>query len=195
MKKLILAALTGSLLFAANAQSDIDKKLDLILNKLNMLEQKVEQRDQEIKELKQQLKQQELQIKKETKKTKQQLKKQLALNNCKNLKVVSYQYKYYNNVLPYYVIQVTLKNDYPYTITSINGNIYFDDKNDGTTFLKVYINRHVTLKPHQTITLKREYMVTSSLEKELKDENPNNLNVYFSITKLEFQNGQKLECF
>jgi len=190
MKKVILAVLIGSFLFASNS-NDIDKKLDLILNKLNMLEKKVDQKDQEIKVLKKELNQQQKEIKQQSKQTKQSL----AINNCKNLKVISYKYVYHNDILPYYNIVVTLKNNYPYTITEINGNIYFDDKKDGTTFLKVFINRKLTLKPQQTVTIKREYMVTSSLEKELQSEKPNDLNVYFSITKLMFKNGKNLECF
>ncbi len=190
MKKLILPFLMGAFLFAANT-SDIDKKLDLILNKIDILEKKVDQKDKEIQILKKQLQKEQQEIKHQ----KQQTKKQFALKNCKNLKVVSFKYKYYDDVLPYYIIEVTLKNNYPYTVTKINGNIFFDDKNDGTTFLKVFIKRNVNIKPQGEITIKREYMITSTLEKELKDEKPSDLNVYFSATKLNFQNGQKMECF
>jgi len=189
MKKIIFLVM-AVLVFAAN-DNNINEKLNLILNKLNALEKKVNQKDSEIDTLKHELQQQQKVIKKQ----KQETKKEFALKNCKNLKVVSYKYKYYDDILPYYNIEVTLKNNYPYTISKINGNIYFDDKNDGTTFLKVFIKRNITLKPQQTVTIKREYMVTSNLEKELNNENPNDLKVYFSITKLTFSNGKEMECF
>ena len=190
MKKFLTILTAVSISFAAN-MNEIDKKLDLLLKKMDILEKKLNEKDKEIQQLKNQLQLQQ----KEIKKQKINTKKEFALKNCKNLKVTSFKYQYHNNVLPYYTIEVTLKNKYPYTITYINGNIYFDDKNDGTTFLKVFINRHVNLKPNEEITIKREYMITSSLEKELKDENPQDLNVYFSVTRLNFANGKKLECF
>lgn len=191
MKKILTIFLLGVFLFAAN-ESDIDKKLDLILQKLNYLEKQEAKKDAEIKQLKEQINQQ---IKKQLKKEQVITKKQLALQNCKNIKVVSFSYQYHDEVLPYYTFEITLKNNYPYTIKRINGNVYFDDKNDGTTFVKALIKRNVTIKPNGEVTIKREYMITSELEKELKDEKPSQLHVYFDPTKIEFQNGKRLECY
>ena len=187
MKKLMLLFILGAFLFAADT-ADVDKKLDLILQKLNYLEKKVDQKDAEIKNLKKELNQ-------ELQKQQVQTKQRLALQNCKNLKVVSFKYEYHNDVLPYYTLEVTLKNNYPYTVSKINGNIYFDDKKDGTTFLKALIKRNVTIKPQGEVTVKREYMVTTDLEKELKDEKPDELRVYFDPTVITFQNGKRMECY
>ena len=189
MKKIVLSLMTGALLFGAQ-NSDIDKKFDLILNKMNQMEKQLNMKDNQIKRLQQELQQQQ----KEIKEQKTNTKKEFATKSCKNLKVVSYNYVYHWGVLPYYNITVTLKNVYPYTITYINGNIFFDDK-DGTTLLKQFVKQHITLKPGQSITLHFEHMVTANIEKELKDEKRSNLNVYFSPTILKFANSKNLECF
>ena len=188
MKKIIFSLMLGGVLFASN--SDIDKKLDLILNKMNQMEKQLQQKDKEIEKLKKELQSQKKEIKKESTTTK----KELALKSCKNLKVVSFDYEYHGDVLPYYTISVTLKNSYPYTITYINGNIFFDDK-DRTTLLKQFVKRDVNLKPGQNITLHFQHMIDGELEKYLKDEQKSNLNVYFSPTKLQFANKKELECF
>ena len=189
MKKIIFSLMTGVLLFGAQ-NSDIDKKLDLILNKINQMEKKLDMKDAEIKQLKKEIQQQQ----KEIKEQKINTKKAFATKSCKNLKVISFDYKYHYDVLPYYTITVTLKNVYPYTITYINGNIFFDDK-DGTTLLKQFVKRDVNLKPGQKITLHFEHMITAELEKDLKNEKRSNLKVYFSPTELKFANSTPLECF
>ena len=188
MKKIILSLGLGVLLFAS--ESDIDKKLDLILNKMNQMEKQLKQKDSEIEKLKKELKTQQKEIKTQSVKTK----KEFAIKSCKNLKVISYDYQYNDNVLPYYTISVTLKNTYPYTITYINGNIYFDDK-DGTNLLKQFVKRDITLKPGESATLHFQHMITADIEKDLKDEKKSDLNVYFSPTKLKFANKKDLECF
>ncbi len=189
MKKIVALFILGVFLFASQ-NSDIDKKLDLILNKMNQMEKKLNMKDAEIEKLKQELKNQQ----KEIKEQKINTKKEFATKSCKNLKVVSFDYKYHNNVLPYYTLTVTLKNVYPDTITYINGNVFFDDK-DGTTLIKQFVKRYVVLKPGQSITLYFQHMITADIEKDLKDEKKSNLNVYFSITKLKFKNSKELECF
>jgi len=189
MKKLLFLGLVSGLLFSADLNT-INQKLDLIINKLNKIEKELSIKDNEIKELKKQLKIQQTEIKKQQIQTK----KEFAIKNCKNLKVVSYKYEYHDEVLPYYDISVTLKNDYPYTVKRFIGNIYFDDK-DGTTLLKVYIDKKAEIKPNQTFTIKTQYMVSADIEKELSNENSKNLNVYFDITKLQFANGKTLECY
>lgn len=188
MKKILFALITGSLLFAAN--SDTDKKLDLILQKLNQLEKKINQKDKEIETLKKELQKQQTQIKKQEINTK----KEFAIKSCDNLKVTSFSYKYHDNVLPYITFRVTIKNNYPYEITKINGNIYFDDK-DGTTMVKHFINRKVSIKPGDSITISGQHMLISDIEKMMKDEKPTDLNVHFDPTVIKFKNGQKLECF
>lgn len=189
MKKIVLSLMAGALLFASQ-NSDIDKKLNLILNKMNQMEKQLNMKDEQIKKLNNELKTQQ----KEIKQQKVNTKKQFATKSCKNLKVVSYNYEYNENVLPYYTITVTLKNIYPDTITYINGNVFFDDK-DGTSLLKQFVKRDVNLKPGQNITLHFQHMITADLEKDLKDEKRSDLNVYFSPTKLKFANKKDLECF
>ena len=189
MKKIILSIMAGVLLFASQ-NSDIDKKLNLILQKMNQMEKQLNMKDEQIKKLNNELKTQQ----KEIKQQKVNTKKEFATKSCKNLKVASYDYVYHWGVLPYYTITVTLKNVYPYTITYINGNVFFDDK-DGTTLLKQFVKRDVNLKPGQSITLNFQHMITADLEKDLKDEKRSNLNVYFSPTKLKFANANDLECF
>ncbi len=188
MRKIFFALVAGSLLFAAN--SDTDKKLDLILQKLNQLEQKVNQKDKEIETLKKELKQQQTQLKKQEINTK----KEFAVKSCDNLKVTAFNYKYHDNVLPYITFKITIKNNYPYEITKINGNIYFDDK-DGTTMIKHFINRKISIKPNESVTISGQHMLVTEIEKMMKDEKPTDLKVYFDPTYLIFANGHKLECF
>jgi len=189
MKKIIFPLITGVLLFGSQ-NSDIDKKLNLILNKMNQMEKQLNMKDKEIQKLQQQLQKQQ----KEIKEQKTDTKKEFAIKSCKNLKVVSFNYEYHADVLPYYTITATLKNVYPYTITYINGNIFFDDK-DGTTLLKQFVKRDVNLKPGQSITVHLQHMISADIEKDLKDEKRSDLNVYFSVTELKFANKKQLECF
>ena len=189
MKKILFVLIVGSLLFAANSDNT-DKKLDLILQKLNQLEQKVNQKDKEIEKLKKELQKQQSEIKKQELNTK----KEFAVKSCDNLKVTAFDYKYHNNALPYITFNVTIKNNYPYEITKINGNIYFDDK-DGTTMIKHFINRKVSIKPGESITISGQHMLVTDIEKMMKDEKPTDLEVHFDPTVLTFKNAQKLECF
>ena len=189
MKKVLFAFIAGSLLFASNSD-DINKKLDLLLNKLDTLEKKLDEKDKEIETLKKELKQQQTQIKKQEINTK----KEFAIKSCDNLKVTAFNYQYHDNVLPYITFKVTIKNNYPYEITKINGNIYFDDK-DGTTMIKHFIDRKVSIKPGESITISGQHMLVTDIEKMMKDEKPTDLEVHFDPTVLTFKNAQKLECF
>jgi len=182
MKKILFFVMTISLIFASS-NDEISKKLDILIQKINELEKKVDAKDKEIEKLKKELKKQEITTKNE-----------FAIKSCDNIKVIKFSYNYHSNVLPYYDVSVVLKNNYPYTLKRVNGNIYFDDK-DGTTLLKIYVNRKVNIKPNETFTIKTQYMISAEIEKELKNENPDNLHVYFNITKLEFANGKTLECY
>jgi len=181
MKKLILSALITSAIFASN--DDINKKLDLLLQKIEQLEKKVEKKDSEIEKLKKELKKQQ--------KTTQ---KKFAIKSCNKLKVVSFNYEYHNDVIPYYDLTIKMKNEYPLTVTFIRGSLYAEDK-DKVKILQDYIERDVNIKPNETITIKKKHILTGELEQYLKDEKPEDLKVYFKPTRVEFKDGEKVECF
>jgi len=191
MKKILTILIAVGLAFASTNNDEINKKLDLLLNKLDTLEKKLDEKDVEIKKLKQALQQQQKEIKKQEVKTKTQL----ALKNCDNLKVTNFEYKYHDDVLPYVTFKVTITNNYPYEITHISGNVYFDDKNDGTTFIKHYINRKVDIKPGESVTITGEHTALDEIEKMIKNENPSDLNVYFSPNAVDFQGAPTLKCY
>ena len=188
MRKLFVLFMAVGILFASN--QDIDKKLDLLLQKLDTLEKKLDEKDKEIEKLKKELQLQQ----KELKTQKTETKKEFAIKSCDNLKVTSFSYSYHDNVLPYITFRVTLKNNYPYEITKITGNLYFDDK-DGTTLIKHYIKRKLDIKAGESITIDGRHMVINEIEKEMKDEKPNNLKVYFSPTTIYFKNGREIKCY
>ena len=189
MKKILMILLVGGVLFASNTD-DINKKLDLLLNKLDTLEKKLNQKDKEIEKLKKELKKQQSEIKKQEIKTK----KEFAIKSCDNLRVTDVSYKYHDNVLPYITFRVTIKNNYPDEVIKLNGNLYFDDK-DGTTIIKHYINRKVSIKPNESIVLSGQHMIVNEIEKLIKDEKPNDLKVSFSPTVIEFKNKKELKCY
>ena len=189
MKKILLSALAVALVFGAS-NDDINKKLDLLLQKIEQLEKKVEKKDSEIEKLKKELQKQQKEIKKQENETK----KQFAIKSCNKLEVVDLKYKYNEDVIPYYDLTVKIKNNYPATVTFMRGTLYAEDK-DRVKILKDFIQRDVDLKPNKTITVKKKHILTNDLEKYLKDENPKNLKLYFKPTRVEFENGQKVECF
>jgi low affinity Fe/Cu permease len=189
MKKLILSALIVSAVFATS-NDDINKKLDLLLQKIEQLEKKVEKKDSEIEKLKKELKKQQQEIKKQEQTTQ----KKFAVKSCNKLKVVSFNYEYHNDVIPYYDLTIKMKNEYPFTVTFIRGSLYAEDK-DKVKILQDYIERNVNIKPNETITIKKKHILTGELEKYLKDEKPENLKVYFKPTRVEFKDGEKVECF
>ncbi len=188
MKKLLSICLMGAVLFASNTD-EINKKLDLLLQKITELEKKVDQKDAEIEKLKNEIKKQQIEMKKQEEKTK----REFAIKSCKKIKVTSLQYTYHNEVIPYYDLVFTLKNTYPETITFIRGSLYAEDK-DGVKILQAYVNRKVNLKPGESVTIKLKHIIDSELEKYLKDEKPENLKVYFEPSRVEFANGYRLEC-
>jgi len=104
MKRLLFLAVGATILFASN--DDINKKLDLLLQKIEQLEKKIDSKDEEIKKLKKEIKQNKQEVEK-------QVKTQLAIKSCKKIKVVNLKYEYHDEVIPYYDIEVTLKNEYP----------------------------------------------------------------------------------
>ncbi|WP_457560829.1 hypothetical protein [Caminibacter sp.] len=189
MKKFLIPFLFAGVLFAAD-NNDIDKKLDLILQQIQQLKQEVKQKDKEIEKLKKELNKQQVEIKKQAQNTQ----KQFAIKNCDRLKVISYKYTYHSDVINYYTLEVTLKNDYPYAIKFIRGSLYFEDIPSHATLLQDYISRDVNLKPGESITIYKKHILTGPLEGELKDENKKDLKVYFEPSKIIFANGQRLEC-
>ena len=189
MKKLILSALIASALFATS-NDDINKKLDLLLQKIEQLEKKVEKKDSEIEKLKKELNQQQQEIKKQEQTTQ----KKFAIKSCNKLKVVSFNYEYHNDVIPYYDLTIKMKNEYPLTVTFIRGSLYAEDK-DKVKILQDYIERDVNIKPNETITIKKKHILTGELEQYLKDEKPEDLKVYFKPTRVEFKDREKVECF
>ena len=87
-----------------------------------------------------------------------------------------------------------MKNEYPLTVTFIRGSLYAEDK-DRVKILQDYIERDVNIKPNETITIKKKHIIDGELDKYLKDEKPENLKVYFNPTRVEFKDGEKVECF
>ncbi|WP_456470317.1 hypothetical protein [Caminibacter sp.] len=189
MKKLLSAAVIGSFLFAGSSTDDINKKLDLLLQKIEQLEKKVDKKDTEIEQLKKELKKQQTEMKKQ----KEETKKEFAIKSCKGIKVVSLEYTYHDEVIPYYDLTVTLKNTYPQEVVLIRGSLFAEDK-DGVKILHDYISRKVDLKPGEEIVIRKKHLLNSELEEYLKDEKPENLKLYFEPSRVEFKNGHRVEC-
>jgi len=192
MKKLAILGLGAALLFGASSD-DINKKLDLFLQKIEQLEKKVDKKDAEIEELKKEIKVQQKEIKKSNEEVKKEVKTQLAVKSCKKIKVVNMKYKYHDEVIPYYDITVTLKNEYPKKITYLSGNLYVEDK-DKVKIFKDFIQRDVDLPVGGEITIKKTHQLNSDLEQYLKDEKPENLHIYFEVIRADFADGTNIEC-
>jgi len=192
MKKLLGIGLGAVLLFAANSD-DINKKLDLLLQKVEQLEKKVDQKDVEINKLKKQVQTQQKEITKSNEEVKKQVSTQLAVKSCKKIKVVSFKYKYHNDILPYYDIVMTLKNTYPKKIKYLSGNLFVEDK-DKVKIFQDFIKRDVNLPVGGEITIKKSHMLNSEMEKYLKDEKPEDIHVYFEVIRADFADGTNIEC-
>jgi len=188
MKKILMILGITALLFAQNSD-DINKKLDLILQQIQQLKQEVKAKDKEIEKLKKELKTQKQEIKKQEKSTKEQL----AIRDCKKIKVTSFDFKYHDDVIPYYDLTYTIKNEYPKTIVYLNGNLYVEDP-DGVKILKDYIDRKIVLKPGESATIKKKHIINSDLEKYLKDEDLTQDDIYFVVTHAKFSDGTDLSC-
>jgi len=192
MKKFLLIALSSAMLFATS-NDEINKKLDLLLQKINQLEKKVDQKDNEINQLKLQIKKQQEAIQEENKKTQEELKKQIAIRSCKKIKVLNFSDKYHDEVIPYYDLTFTIKNTYPKKIVYLVGNLFVEDK-DGVKVLQDYVKRKVDLPVNGTLTIKKTHQLNSDMEKYLKDENLENDKIYFEVIKAEFADGTNVEC-
>jgi len=187
MKKIIFLVM-AVLVFAAN-NDDVDKKLDLILQKMNQLEQKVNQKDKEIEILKKKLQAQQ----KEITTQKETTQKEFAIKSCDKIKVISLKYKYNGDVIPYYDLHIVLKNTYPADIKFIRGSLFAEDK-DRVKILQDYISRNVNFPKNSTLKIDKKHIIDNELENYLKDSNPKNLHIYFAPTRIEFKNGKVLEC-
>ena len=192
MKKLIIGMLAGSLLFASS-NDDINKKLDLLLQKIEQLEKKVDKKDSEIEQLKKELNQQQKEIKKQNEEVEKKVQDQIAVKSCDKIKVVGFKYKYHDDVIPYYDITVTLKNTYPKKIVFFSGDLFAEDK-DGVKLLQDYYKRNITIPVGGEVTLHHIHTLNSDFEKYLKDEKPSDLRVYFKVIDARFADGTKLEC-
>jgi len=188
MKKFIFIVLSFSVLFATS-NDEINKKLDLLLNKINQLEKQVQNKDKEINLLKQQLRHQQKEINVKTQKNNEEI----AIRSCKKIKVLSFNDKYHDEVIPYYDLTFTIKNTYPKKIVYLIGNLFVEDK-DGVKVLQDYIKRKVNLPVNGTLTIKKTHQLNSDLEKYLKDENLKNDKIYFEVIKAEFVDGTNVEC-
>jgi chromosome segregation ATPase len=188
MKKIIFLMI-AALMFAANSSEDLNKKLDLILQKMNELEKKVEQKDREIEKLKKELKKQ----KKKENNNNKKIEEKLTLSNCKNIKASKFSYIYHDDVIPYYTLTYTLTNKYPKKIVHLKGDLIVEDKDD-VKILQDYIDRDVNLAPGKSIVIKKVHTVTTDMEKELNGENPKNLKVVFEVIRADLADGSRIEC-
>jgi Skp family chaperone for outer membrane proteins len=197
MKKIISVLAIVSVMFAANNNDELNKKLDLILQKMNELEKKVSQRDKEIENLKKELKQEQkkiqIQVKKQQEEQKKELENRMVLSSCKNIGVSNFSYKYHDDVIPYYTLTYTLTNKYPKKIVHLKGDLIIEDK-DEVKLLQDYIDRDVDLAPGQSITITKVHTVTSDMEKNLAGEKPENLKVIFEVIRADLADGGRVEC-
>jgi len=182
MKKFIFfIALAMTFVYAGN-NAQIEKKLNMIIERMNKMQKQLDSKDKEIKTLKQ-----------EVKKQKEETKKEFIVNSCDKIKVANLDYIYHGGVIPYYVITFTIKNKYPYTIKRFAGKLLLKDKDD-ITMLTEYIESKKVLKKDGTIQIKRNHMINSDLESTLKDENPTNVQTLFKPSSIEFTNGKTVKC-
>jgi len=169
MKKILLL-LVGIFLFA-NELDIVNKKLDLILKELQEIKKSLKIKDREINTLKRKIK----------------------INNCDGLKIKDFKYKYEKApFISFYRLSFKIKNEYPETITKIEGNLYVKSE-DGSIILKDYIDRKITIKPNESVEIIKNHAIKSTLEEVLKEKNPKDLKVYFVITHLNFTN-KELKC-
>ena len=195
MKKLVLPFITGAFLFAAG-NSDINQKLDLILQNLSQIDQKIDVQDKKINTLEKKV---NIQNKKLNQKIKTQQKKfhqNLAISKCNGIKVKDFSYKYHGEVLPYYVFNYKLVNTYPKTIIYIEGEVKIQDK-DGTNLISDFIKRkNVNIPANGGILpiVNKQHTVIADMEKELNGENTKNLSIMFEPTKIVFSDASKLSC-
>ncbi len=184
MKKFIIfVILLSSFAFSAN-NSEIEKKLNMIIERMNKMQKQLDSKDKEIKKLKQEVKKQKVETKKE-----------FLVNSCDKIKVIDFDYTYNKNggIMPYYVLKITLKNKYPYAIKRFAGKLLLKDQED-TTMLTEYIESKQTLSKDGTITIKKNHIINSQLESTMKTVSPLNIKAIFSPSAILFSNGRKAQC-
>jgi hypothetical protein len=196
MKKLISIVAMASVMFASSSD-EVNKKLDLILQKMYELEKKVENRDKQIEELKKELKESQqklqMQVKKQQEDQKKELENRMVLNSCKNIVASNFSYKYHDDVIPYYTLTYTLTNKYPKKIVHLKGDLIIEDK-DEVKILQDYIDRDVNLAPGESITIKKVHTITNDMEHELANEKPENLKLIFEVIRADLADGGRVEC-
>jgi hypothetical protein len=191
MKKLITFLLASVFLLAADKVTlkTIDYKLDLVLKKLNAIQKELKIKNEEIKKLQKQIKLQQKQIQKQAEATKVEL----AVKSCNKIKVVNLKHTYYPSIIPYYMLTVTLKNEYPYTITYLKGDLIVQDLQK-TQILDAFVSKKVTLKPGESVTFTFKHVLNSPLEKYLQSATKKNSIMSFRPVYVQFKNGKDLEC-
>jgi len=182
MKKLFISLLLPSVLLFSATNSEIEKKLDMIIERMNKMQKQLNSKDVEIKKLKKEVKKQNIETKKE-----------FMIKSCDKLKVTNFNYKYHNNVIEFYDLSYNITNNYPYTITKFMGRLTIKDSDD-TVILTDFLEKKQTFKKNQTIHISKTHPLYGELDKELKNENPSNINVTFSPTAIKFSNGKTINC-
>jgi hypothetical protein len=195
MKKFLIAVLGSALLFASGSD-DINKKLDRILDIVMQLKKQSDSQEKRIEKLEKALNIQKQELKKQQKIIKTQektVKNELAIKSCGKIKVLSFKDKYFGEVLPYYTLDFTLKNEYPKNIVFLEGDLIAEDS-DGVKILQDLIKRDITLPAGASVKIHKKHLLDNDLEIYLKDENPKNLKIYFRVIKAKFDDGSVLEC-
>ncbi len=181
MKKIAIFLLIPIFIFAAT-NSEIEKKLNYLIERMNKMEKLLNSKDKEIKNLK-----------KEVKKQKVETTRKFILSGCDKIGVKNFRYVYNNLILPYYDLSFTIVNNYPYSIASFAGKLTIKDK-DGSTILTDFISKDIVIKPKATLHIQKRHSIIGEIEKILKDEKIEDLKVTFTPTKINFTNGQKAKC-
>ncbi len=183
MKRLITILIISSIGAFSASNSDIEKKLDFLINKMNQMERKLNAKDKEIETLK-----------KEVKKQNVETKKRFTTQSCTNIKTANFDYNYHKEVIPYFNLSYTLINKYPYTIKKIAGKLKVKDS-DGVTIMTDYIAKdNVNIPKNGQLTIKKVHTVESDLEKTMSEETPSTLTTTFTPTQIIFTNGEQVSC-
>jgi hypothetical protein len=188
MKKFLIVTLSSAVLFASNLD-EINQKLDKLLSIVIQLKKQSDSQDERIKKLERAVQLQQ----KEIKKQETTVKNQFAVKSCNKIKVTSFSDEYHGDIIPYYVLDFSLKNEYPKKIVYLEGNLFAEDK-DGTVILQDFVKRKVDFPVGSEIKIHKKHLLNNDLENYLKDENPENLKVYFKVIKVEFEDGTNVEC-
>jgi len=188
MKKFLILFVMSMFLFAS-ANDDINKKLDELIGVVMQLKKQNESQEARIKRLEEALKIQQAQNKKIEKK----IKTVSSANQCRDIEVSNFTDSFTDGMIPYYDLSFDLKNPYSKEIVFIEGNLFAEDS-DGVKILQDFVKRDVSIKPGEKTAIHKKHIINNDLEKYLKDENPENLRIYFKAIKIKFADGKILEC-